>query len=391
MKKYSLDKFKENRKNKEMKKLTIITTIAISVLILLALYMANSSFRSFIDTYILRKEISEENANSIIIDTEKASLIYAYDKNLVVYSDGNLNFYDVTAKQVANIEITLSRPIADSEKKYLVLGDYGSQKICLLKDNELVWQKDVDGKVSKISVNREGYVAVSVTGTTYESIVMVYNPKGDLQFSKYISQYVLGIDISEDHKYLAIAEMDNTKISPTTKIELVSMELATSNSEKATVNSYQASTNEYLSGIKFQNKKNLICCFDSYILKLNEKENKKIYELSENTAYTDINMLSGFIHVDKETSSVFKSDYRLKINSNDEKAKEKVYIIEGNIKDIKSKDEKIALHLGTKVEFVGKNGWLDKKYKSSQEIKDVVLSNEIGAMIHKNKIDIIEL
>ena len=96
MKKYSLDKFKENRKNKEMKKLTIITTIAISVLILLALYMANSSFRSFIDTYILRKEISEENANSIIIDTEKASLIYAYDKNLVVYSDGNLNFYDVT-------------------------------------------------------------------------------------------------------------------------------------------------------------------------------------------------------------------------------------------------------------------------------------------------------
>lgn len=391
MKKYSLDKFKEHRKNKEMKKLTIITTITILVLIILALYMANPTFRSFIDTYILRKEISEENASTIIIDTEKASLIYAYDKNLAIYSDGNLHFYNSAAKQVANIEITLSKPIADSEKKYLVLGDYESQKICLIKDNELVWQKDVEGKISKISVNREGYVAVSVTGTTYESIVMVYNPKGELLFSKYISQYVLGIDISEDHKYIAIAEMENTKISPTTKIELISMELATSNSEKATVNSYQAQNNEYLSGIKFQNKKNLICCFDSYILKLNEKEKKKIYELSDNTAYTDINMLSGFIHVDKETSSVFKSDYRLKISSNDEKSKEKVYIIEGNIKNIKSKDKKIALHLGNKVEFVGANGWLDKKYKSSQEIKDVVLSNKIGVMIYKNKIDIIEL
>lgn len=391
MKKYSLDKFKEHRKNKKMTKLTIITTITIFVLIIVALYMANPGFRSFIDTYILRKEISEENANSIIIDTEKVSLIYAYDKNLAIYTDGNLHFYNSDAKQVANIEITLSKPIADSEKKYLVLGDYGSQKICLVRDNELVWQKDVDGKISKISVNREGYVAVSVTGTTHESIVMVYNPKGELLFSKYLSTYVLGIDISEDHKYIAIAGMDNTKISPTTKIELISMELATSNPEKATVSSYQAATNEYLSGIKFQNKKNLICCFDSYILKLSEKESKKIYEISEATAYADINMISGFVHVDKETSSVFKSDYRLKINNNDEKSKEKVYIIEGNIKNIKSKDNKIALHLGNKIEFINHNGWLEKRYKSSQEIKDVVLSNEIGVMIYKNKIDIIEL
>lgn len=389
MKKYSLDKFKEQKKSKRNTKLTIITIVLIFILILLALYMANSSFRSFVDTYILRKEITEENANSIIIDTENISLIYAYDKNLVLYTDGNINFYNSDAKQTANIELTLSKPIADSEKKFLVLGDYGAQKVCLVRDNELVWQKDIDGKISKISVNKEGYVAVSVTGTTYESIVMVYDPKGELLFSKYLSTYVLGIDISEDHKYIAIAETDNSKITPTTNIELVSIELATNNSEKATVNSYKTATNEYLSGIKFQGKNNLLCCFDSYVLKLNEKESQKVFEIKDNTAYTDVNMKNGFVHVDKETSSVFKSDYRLKINNG--KSKEKVYIIEGNNKNVKSKGTKIALHLGTKVEFINENGLLEKKYKSTKEIKDVVVSDKIGAMIHKTKIDIIDL
>ena len=49
------------------------------------------------------------------------------------------------------------------------------------------------------------------------------------------------------------------------------------------------------------------------------------------------------------------------------------------------------MHLGTKVEFINENGLLEKKYKSTKEIKDVVVSDKIGAMIHKTKIDIIDL
>ena len=202
-------------------------------------------------------------------------------------------------------------------------------------------------------------MAVSVTGTTYESIVMLYNPKGELLFSNYLSTYVIGIDISSDHKYLAIAEIDNSKIAPTTKIELVSTDSAISNAEDATVNLYQAGTNEYLSGIKFQNKGNLLCNFDKYVLKLNDTEAKKIYEISDLTAYVDTNMSSDFARVDKEESSVFKSDYRLKIS--DSAGKEKVYIIEGNLIDIKTKDNKVALNLGNEVLFINNKRMARKK------------------------------
>lgn len=389
MKKYSLEKFKERRKNRKMIKFTIITLIAIIILVFIALYMANKSFNSFIDTYIFRKRISENDANSLTIDTDNLSLIYGYDKSLVVYSDGSINFYNTDAKQTGNIEMTLSKPIADSEENYLALADYGLQKVCLIKSNNLVWQKDIEGKISKISVNKQGYVAVSVTGTTYESIVMVFNEKGDLLFSKYLSNYVMDVDLSEDSKYIAIAEVDNSTILPVTKIEMVSVGLASTSSENATVNTYEAESNDLLTGMKFQSKNLLLCSFENYVLKMTDSSNDKIYEFSDLTAYLEVDFKKGFVRIDKEESSVFKSDYRLKITG--ENGSEKVYIIEGSIKSLVCKDNKIALNLGKEVQFINNNGWLVKKFVGNQEVKSVLVSNKIGIIVFKDKISIISL
>lgn len=389
MKKYSLEKFKERRKNRKMLKFTIITLIAIIILVFIALYMANKNFNSFIDTYIFRKRISESDANSLTIDTDNLSLIYAYDKSLVVYSDGSINFYNTEAKQTGNIEMTLSKPIADSEDKYLALADYGLQKVCLIKSNNLVWQKDIEGKISKISVNKQGYVAVSVTGTTYESIVMLFNVNGDLLFSKYLSNYVMDVDISDDSKYIAIAEVDNATILPVTKVEMVSIGLASTSSENATVNTYEADSNELLTGINFQSKNILLCSFENYVLKMTDSSSSKIYEFSDLTAYLEVDSEKGFVRIDKEESSVFKSDYRLKITN--ENSSEKVYIIEGSIKSLVCKDNKIALNLGKEVQFVNNNGWLVKKFVGNQEVKSVLVSDKIGIIVFKDKISIVNL
>lgn len=389
MKKYSLEKFKERRKNRKVIKFTIITLIAIIILVFIALYMANKSFNSFIDTYILKKRISENDANNLTIDTDNLSLIYAYDKSLVVYSDGSINFYNTDAKQTGNIEMTLSKPIADSEDKYLALADYGLQKLCLIKSNSLVWQKDIEGKISKVSVNKQGYVAVSVTGTTYESIVMLFNENGDLLFSKYLSTYVIDVDISDDSKYIAIAEVDNSTILPVTKIEMVSVGLASTSSENATINTYEAESNKLLTGMNFQSKNVLVCSFEDYVLKMTDSSSDRLYEFSDLTAYLEVDSRKGFVRIDKEESSVFKSDYRLKITN--ENNSEKVYIIEGSIKSLVCKDNKIALNLGKEVQFIDNNGWLVKKFIGNQEVKSVLVSNKIGIIVFKDKISIVNL
>jgi len=36
-------------------------------------------------------------------------------------------------------------------------------------------------------------------------------------------------------------------------------------------------------------------------------------------------------------------------------------------------------------------GWLKKKYSSNQEIKNIVLGNNLAGIVYKNKIEIIDL
>ena len=103
---------------------------------------------------------------------------------------------------------------------------------------------------------------------------MLYNPKGDLLFSNYLSTYVMETDISENNKYLAIAEIDNSGISPTTKIEIISVDAAIKNTGTATVNTYQAETNQMLTGLEYQRKNKLLCSFDNYIIKMTERNNR---------------------------------------------------------------------------------------------------------------------
>lgn len=389
MKKYSLEKFKEKKKNKRMFKYSALVIAAVIVLIIISLYIANKGVKSFIDTYILRREVREANSESIIVDTDSLSLIYAYDDNIVTYSGGKLVFYDKHGKETSNTEITFSKPIASSKGKYLVIGDSGAQKVCLISNNDIKWQVDVEGKISKVSVNENGYVAVSTTGTTYESMVMLYDVKGNIQFTKYTSTFVLDALVSKDNKYLALAQADNSKISPSSKVELISVEKAKTNSSEATLNTYQSESGEVLTGIKFQDKDKVLCAFDSYIVRLSEKEAKRIYDYSELTAYIDVNMNNEFVRIDKEVSSVFKSDYRLKITNSNKT--EKTFIIEGSLKSIVAKDKMIALNLGNEVVFLNSNAWVIKRYTSTQDIKDVIVSDELGLIIYGEKIDVVRL
>ena len=98
---------------------------------------------------------------------------------------------------------------------------------------------------------------------------------------------------------------------------------------------------------------------------------------------------AGFARIDKEASSVFKSDYRLKIKKDNNS--EKVYIIEGSLKSLKAQNNMMALNLGKEVQFINSNGWLVKKFVSSQEVKDVLVSKHLGIIVYKDKIAIVNL
>ena len=50
----------------------------------------------------------------------------------------------------------------------------------------------------------------------------------------------------------------------------------------------------------------------------------------------------------------------------------------------------IGVNVGAEIYFINTNGMLIKKYTSKQEIANVILSDELGVIIYKDKIEIIK-
>ena len=47
------------------------------------------------------------------------------------------------------------------------------------------------------------------------------------------------------------------------------------------------------------------------------------------------------------------------------------------------------MNFGTQVKIINSSGWLVKEYKSSKQIKDLVLGTSIAGIVYKDKIEII--
>ena len=58
---------------------------------------------------------------------------------------------------------------------------------------------------------------------------------------------------------------------------------------------------------------------------------------------------------------------------------------------MKTYANKIALNLGSSVEYINTNGWIVKKYISEKEVKDIVLSENIVGIVYKDKVEISNL
>lgn len=70
---------------------------------------------------------------------------------------------------------------------------------------------------------------------------------------------------------------------------------------------------------------------------------------------------------------------------------ESVYTIDSVIKKLICYDQIIAVNLGTEVHFINLNGWLQKKYTSVQEIKDIVIGSTVAGVIYRDRIKIVSI
>lgn len=382
---------KELNKKKIWKWIISIVCIVLIVSITI-LYTTNERFREVLDKYVFRKEVQENNLPSIEIDSAKKVNVCAYGRYIGALEQNIFKIYNRAGNQEDNLDVEISNPIFESNGDYLCIAEKKGQRVYLIKDKNIVWQNQIEGNISDVSVNKNGYVTITVSGTTYKTVVVVYDSNGNALFKNFLyTTNVIDTDISSDNKYLAIAEANFTGIVAQSSIKIISIEDAQKKESDSIKYTHLAESDDLIINIKYHDKDRLVCMYDKHIDIYSEGKNTEIVKFKdENVLFSDINLSNKLIKIEKKSTGLFSAEAEMKIINTNTK-KEVIFAIDNVPKAIYVQDNMIGINLGTSAIFVNDNGWLVKKYQSSQEIQEIVLCDNIGAIVSKNKIEIISL
>ena len=384
-----------NRKlNKKKLIITIIiSTIIVALIIASAVYIAHKPFRDFVDFKIFRKIVTENNLTSITID-ENQNNIYAYDKYIAILKNNKLIHYNSTGKEENILDIEISNPITDINNRFLLIGEKDQKRLYLVSSGNKVWEKEIEGNLTRVCVNKNGYSAVIISGTTYKSVIQVFDYNGNQIFKTYLSNSTaMDVDISYDNKFMSFAELSTNGTAISSKIKTISIEKAKENPSESIVNVYDSKSNSLILNIKYQDQNKLVCMYDNSVNVIHDGKDEQIINLQEKDVknnFADIELTNYIVRV-IDKSSFLNSENTVEIVNTNNSHNINIYLLDEVVKNMYCNSSKIALNLGSEVHFIGTNGWLIKKYTSSQEIKDIVICDNFAGIVYRNKIEIVNL
>lgn len=373
--------------------LVIVAIIVILFFILFCLYVANKSFRDFMDKYVLMKNVLENNAVTISIDENETNYIYAYNRYTCILSKNTIKAYNSSGKEEFELKVEITNPIVDQNNRFLLIAEKDKQKIYLIEGNRIVWENNLEGNISNISVNKNGYVSVILSGTTYKSIIQTFDETGKEIFKTYLSHSIaVDTDISFDNRYLSFAEVNTDGTLINTTIKTISIQKAKESPSDSVVSSVAAPNNSLMVNMRYQDGNKLICFYHNAIYVIQDGTSEILMSLEEDNkkiSFAEIGLTNCIFRV-IEKSALLSTENTVEI-MNIANRKINLYTLDGVTKEVYCYDNQIALNLGSEVHFIGTNGWLTKKYISNQEIRKIIMGNNFAGIIYRDKIEIIEL
>ncbi|MBD8922308.1 hypothetical protein EGR52_02655 [bacterium] len=388
---------KETKEKKVNKKKVIITIIAIIIILVLiiisAIYINNKNVRLWIDKNIFRKEVIQNNLPTIELNESDTQSIYAFNKYIGVLSKNQFAIYDNSGKKQDELNIEITKPIFNSNGRHLVIAEEKGQKVYLITDKGIAWEKSVEGNISQVEVNKNGYVAITIVDTINKTVVAVYDNTGNWLFNNILSTTrVVSTSLSNDNKYLALAEIDTSGTQIQSSIKVMSIEEGKNNPSNSIKKVYNSEKGDLITQIKYQEKDKLLCMYTDKIdvIKTDETTETISENKDKKVSFTSISLSNSAVMLEEKSSGLFTADSIVSIINPDNK-NISTYTTEAVTKEIYTYDNIIGLNLGAEVEFINTSGWLVKKYTAEQEITNIVLSSSMAGIVYRDKIELINL
>ena len=385
------DKYQRELNIRKIVITSIVVILIICIGIIFSLYIAEKDFRKWVDTNVLRKDITAENVATIDLNVDKNNQIFCYNKYVCILNEKNLKLYNQNGENITDISVDINTAIFSSNDKYLAIAEKGGQEFCVILDRTYLWKQKIEGEIKQVYINKNGYVALVTTDTTYKSIITVYDANGKQLMKNYLSTTrVIDVSISNDSQYLAFAEMDTSGTLIKSNVKIISIEKAQKNSEESTVYTKESTNSKMIIKIQYQDKNELVCVYDDGINIVKDNKESEMIKKDDNITFMSGKLKNNIAYIKEEQNGVFDSSSILNIvNTSNNQAS--TYKFDEIAKEMYTNENIIGVNIGTEIYFIGTNGMLVKKYTSSQEITNVMLSSNLGIIIYKDRIEIIGL
>ena len=371
-------------KNKKIIKLIIFIAVILILGIIGTLYEKNETVKSYMDKYIFSKEKHENDLPKILLEIDNGTHVYSYKSSIVVLKNNELSSYNQYGNKEFSVDVEISNPIFSSKEGYLAIAEKNGNKIYVILDKNIIWQKSVEGEITNIKINEGGYLLVATGGTIYKQVIQTFDNKGKELFKNYISStYLVDMDISPDNKYIALAEANCSGILVQSNIKVISIDKVKSEPTESIIYTKTGGDGDLIINLKYVGRNRLVALYDNHIEEIEgENVNTLEYSEEEDVLFVDIN--SKIIKIiDRDSKTI------MQIISNDLKTIKEYEIQEP--KGITVSENVIALNLGNEIGFYSNSGWQMKRYHASQEINRIILCDDIAGIIYNEKIELVSL
>lgn len=198
----------------------------------------------------------------------------AAGSNVILYNNRGAKIITPKGKVSAEVSEALSEPLVEARGDYLLLTDLaGNHFAACYKNGGEQYRLSVDKDIISAKVTADGFCAVATDTDGYKGRVTVYNKRGSEQYAwNSGSGYITDIDITDNGRYLAVAQLSVGEGRTDTKIQFI-------DTRRGDVISTAERSGEAAAEVKFVGSDKLIVVTDSHISAYN-KNSKQLFDIS---------------------------------------------------------------------------------------------------------------
>ena len=309
---------------------------------------------------------------------------YNYKDHLLLVNNKGMMEVDEKGKEKWNVEKQLTNFLVDIAGEYIMFADLeGTPYAGVYKDGKVQQEIKPSSGIITAKVNKNGYAAVAVKEDGYKGMVSVYTNRQKNLYTWHSGEgYITDVELSENNRYLAVAQMMTDGETAYTRINFIDIRkgetIATANRENVIVSNLNYEKDGSLITVSDQDAAGYAA--DGKLLFEINLEGKKptLFQTEED------NLL--FLSADGRGNSI------LDIYTKRGKLKG-TYTANGEIKNIAVCGSVIVANQMRDVLYIGTNGKLRRTVPIDHDIKSIgIFGNRRNVLVMGgNKADIIRI